>query len=137
MTINVTHSQGELLAQVRPGVTTPVLAYTAQELRAEITLIMAVIDPAAVLSTAGQTNIAIYQDDDGGSTFDQSTIIWSETRLQLLQEPIVFQAQHPGSGILLDRGGQLAVQIDDADDVTFSIYGVTETLAERVATRVR
>ena len=130
--LGITHAMGELLAQVRPGVTTPVVALTADQLRIEVTLILATIDPAAVLGTAGQTDIAIYHDDAGGSTFDQTTIVWSETRLQLLQEPIVFQAQHPGSGFQLLPGAQLAVETADADDVTFSIYGITETRAERV-----
>ena len=134
MTQNVTHAQGELLAQIRPGVTTPVVAFTGSELRTEIILIQAVIDP---LAGPTQTDIAIYHDDSGGSTFDQSTIIWSETRLQLLQEPTVIQAQHPGSGIHVKPGGQIAVQTADADDVTFSIYGITETLAERARVGVR
>lgn len=137
MTWSVSHAQGELLAQVRPNVTTPFLAYTNGELRAEITLILAVLDPLAVFATAGQTDIAIYHDDVTPFVFDQSTIIWSETRLQLLQEPIVFQAQHPGSGIQLKPNAQLAVQTADADDVTFSLYGITETRAERVVGRDR
>ncbi len=120
------------MAQVRPGVTTPVLAYTADELRTEITLILCVIDP---VSGPAQSDVAIYHDDSGGSTFDQTTIILSETRLQLLQTNDLFQGQHPGSGIILNAGGELAVQCSDADDVTFSIYGVTETRAERVSGR--
>lgn len=135
MSFQISHAQGELLAQVRPNVTTPFSAFVAGELRAEITLILCVLDPLVVLSTAGQTDVAIYHDDSGGSTFDQSTIIWSETRLQLLQEPILFQAQHPGSGIHVKPGGEIAVQTADADDVTFSIYGITETLADRVVNR--
>ena len=123
------------MAQVRPGVTTPLLAFTGSNLRTEITLITCTIDPTAILTTSGQTDVAVYQDDDGGSVFDQSTIILSETRLQLLQENILFQAQHPGSGIMLQAGGEIAVQTADADDVTFSIYGVTETLADRVINR--
>ena len=130
--LGISHAQGELLAQVRPGVTTPIEAYSSDQLRTEITLILAVIDPSVVLGTPGQTDIAIYHDDSGSSTFDQSTILWSETRLQLLQEPIVFQAQHPGSGITVDANGQIAVETADADDVTFLLYGITETLAERV-----
>jgi hypothetical protein len=125
----ISHAQGELLAQVRPGVITPVVAYAADQLRTEITLILAVVDPVAGPT---QADIAIYHDDSGGSTFDQTTIIFSETRLQLLQESIVFQAQHPGSGIFINAGGELAVETSDANDVTFSIYGITETLAERV-----
>lgn len=134
MSFNISHAQGELLAQFRPSVTTPVVAFTAGELRVEITLILAAIDPAAVLSTAGQTDIAIYHDDATPFVFDQTTIIWSETRLQLLQEPIVFQAQHPGSGIHVQPNGQIAVEVADADDVTFSFYGITETRAERFGT---
>jgi hypothetical protein len=128
---------GELLAQIRPGVTTPLLAFTGSELRTEITLILATIDPAAVLTTLGQVDIALYHDDAGGSTFDQTTIIFSETRLQLLQENIVFQAQHPGSGIHIKPNGEIAVQTTDATDVTFSLYGITETLAERVRAGAR
>ncbi len=125
----VNHAQGELLAQIRPSSTSPELAFQASELRAEITLITAVIDPIAGPS---QTDIAIYHDDAGSSTYDQTTILFSETRLQLLQDNIVFQAQHPGSGLHIKPNGQLAVQTADADDVTFNFYGITETLAERI-----
>jgi hypothetical protein len=113
-----------------------VVAFTAGTLRAEITLILCVIDPGEVLTEPGQVDIALYHDDSGGSTFDQTTIIKSETRLQLLQENVLHQAQHPGSGIMIKPGGELAVQTDNADDVTFSIYGITETLSERVSGRV-
>ena len=132
MSFSISHAQGELLAQVRPGVTTPVLAFTAGELRTEITLILCVIDP---VSGPAQSDVALYHDDSGGSTFDQSTIILSETRLQLLQTNDLFQGQHPGSGLLIQPGGELAVQCADANDVTFSIYGVTETRAERLSGR--
>lgn len=136
VSFNITHAQGQLLAQVRPADALANLAFTGSNLRTEITLILCVLDPLVVLATAGQTDIAVYHDDAGGSTFDQSTIIMSETRLQLLQENILFQAQHPGSGIMISPGGQIAVQTADADDVTFSIYGITESLAERVTGRV-
>ncbi len=129
------HAQGELLAQVRPGVTTPVLTFTAGELRTELTLLLAAIDPGATLSTPGELNIAIYLDNAGSSTADLTTIVFTETRLQLLQENIVFQAQHAGSGLHLRKGGQLYVQTDNANAVTFSVFGITETLAESVRGR--
>lgn len=135
MSFNLSHAQGELLAQIRPADALANLAFTASELRAEITLITCAIDPVAVLTTAGQTDVALYHDDSGGGTYNQTTLVLSETRLQLLQENILFQAQHPGSGILVQPGGQLAVQTADANDVTFSIYGITETRAERVIGR--
>lgn len=135
MSFNISHAQGELLAQVRPGVTTPFLAFTGSNLRTEITLITCVLDPLVVLTTPGQTDVAVYHDDETPFVFDQTTIILSETRLQLLQDNILFQAQHPGSGIMLRADAQIAVQTADADDVTFSIYGITETLADRVINR--
>lgn len=130
--MNLSHAQGELLAQVRPSGTTPTLAFTASNLRTEITLILCTIDPT---SGPAELDVALYQDDSGGGTYDQTTIILAETRLQLLQSNILHQARHPGSGITLKPGGQLAVQTSDANDATFSIYGITETLAERVVGR--
>lgn len=118
------HGQGELLAQIRPSGTTAVLAFNAT-LRTEITLIMATIDPA---SGPANLDVGVFLDDDG-TTYDQTTRIISETRLQLTQGNILFQAQHPGSGIFMKPGGNLAVQTSDANDVTFSIFGITETLA--------
>lgn len=135
MSFDISHAQGELLAQITPGVTTPVQAFQAGELRVEITMIKCAIDPAAVLATAGQTDVALYHDDAGGSTFNQSTLIAAETRLQLVQDSILFQAQHPGSGIHIQPNGELGVEVADANDVTFSIYGITETRAERVVGR--
>jgi len=132
MSFNISHAQGELLARVRPGVITPVLAYTGGQLRTEITLILCVIDP---VGGPASSDVALYHDDAGSSTFDLSTIILSETRMQLTQDNILFQAQHPGSGILLKPGAELAVQTADINDVTFSIYGITETRAERVTGR--
>jgi hypothetical protein len=132
VSFNISHAQGELLAQVRPGVTTPVLAFTASNLRTEITLFIAAIDPAG----PANVNIAIYHDDEGTSTFDMTTLIGSEQRTNQTQNTMVFQAQHPGSGILIKPGGQIAVQTDNADDVNFSIYGITETLSERLPGRV-
>ena len=130
MTSPHSHAQGELLAQVRPGVTTPVAAFTAGQLRVEITTIMAAVDPSAGPATS---NIAVYHDDAGGSTFDQTTIIISQSLPQLSTANArnrIFQAQHPGSGLFLKPGAQIAVQTADANDVTFSIYGTTETRAE-------
>ena len=128
----LSHAQGELLAQIRPGVTTPVLAFTASNLRTEITLMTVAIDPAG----PANVNIAIYHDDEGTGTYDMTTLIGSEQRTNQTQNTFVFQAQHPGSGILVKPGGQIAVQTDNIDDVNFSLYGVTESLAERVTGRV-
>lgn len=134
MSFNIAHAQGELLAQYRPTTTSPETAFTAGELRVEITLILCVLDPTQVLTTAGQADVIVYHDDDG-TTFDQASIIISETRLQLLQDNDLFQAQHPGSGIIIKPGGSLGVEVTDANDITFSFYGITETRAPREVSR--
>jgi len=126
MSIEVSHAQGLLLAQVIPGVTTAVTLFTATNLRTEITLLVAVIHSG----TAGQIEIEVYHDDDG-TTYGNSTLIASIQKADNA-EGLVFQAQHPGSGILIARGGSLGVKISTASVVTFSAYGITETLAERV-----
>jgi hypothetical protein len=126
VSIGVTHAQGVLLAQIIPGVTTAVTLYTAGNLRTEITLLVAVIHSG----TSGNIEIETYHDDDG-TTYDNTTLISSISRADNA-DGLVFQARHPGSGILIARGGSIGVKISTASVVTFSAYGVTETLAERV-----
>jgi len=113
---------GSLLAQVKPAVTTAVTLYTAV-LRTEITLFLAVVIPGS----AGNIDIDIYHDDDG-TTYDDSTLIGSIQRADNA-DGLTFQAQCPGSGIMIARGGTIGVKISTADDINFSMYGITESLA--------
>ena len=124
MTYNVSHAQGEQLAQLRPAVTTPVTLFTAQELRVEVTLLI------ICNHAGGAVQVNVYHDDDG-TTYDSSTMLVDRN---VAQDDIetYFQAQHPGSGIHIKPGGSIGVQVASANDVTFTLYGVTETLAERV-----
>lgn len=126
MTWNVTHAQGELLAQLRPSGTGAVTLFKAGELRAEITLII-----AAVREGGSSTEVRLYHDDSGNDVYGDDTIILGETKVETDQDNI-FQAQHPGSGIHIKPNGSLGVSVNDADEVNFSVYGITETLAERV-----
>ena len=128
MSFNISHAQGELLAQSRPGVTTPVTLLSAAELRIEVTLLIACIVPSAI---SDDLNITVYHDDDG-TTYDDDTAIMHETRLKLLQDGRLIQAQHPGSGIVIKPGGSIGIQTSVADEVNFTLYGITETLADRV-----
>ncbi len=121
----VSHAQGELLAQVRPPGTTAVTAFQAGELRVEITLVL-----ATVVEGASSTKIFVYHDDNG-TTYNDDTIIASETEVEANTD-LLFQAQHPGSGVMVKPGGSIGLKVDNAGAVNFSIYGVTETLAERV-----
>ena len=129
-------SEGQLFAQVQPGVITPVLAYkvpaSPQGLRTEITLIKAPV-------IAGTPILSLYHDDSGADTFNASTLICQITRGVAPVTPfdnILFQAQSVGSGIFIKPGGSLGIQVSVASAATFSIYGITETLAvERVRPR--
>lgn len=129
MSYNVSHAQGQLLAQIRPADTNPTLFYESQELRTEITLIITSLTNTA----ATNVDVAFYHDDENVGFSDDNLVA-------LLQLPTskdaswstLFQAQHPGSGILVKPGGRIGVQTDSANDVVFTCYGITETLAERV-----
>lgn len=126
MTFQVSHAQGELLAQLVPSVTTPVTLYTTSELRTEVTLLIAVIHPG----TGGNIDIDLFHDDDG-TTYTNNELLFTIQKADN-SDGLVFQAQHPGSGILIKPDGSLGVQVSTANVVTFSVYGITETLAERV-----
>ena len=127
----LTHGQGELLAQVRPSVTTAVQLLKAAELAIEVTLIM-----VAVPSTGPATvTVRLYHDDSGGDSWTDANLIRSRDVTQNFDE--LFQAQHPGSGIHIKRDGSLGIAISEADDAIISVYGITETLADRVNSRVR
>lgn len=128
MSYNISHAQGEILAQLRPADTVANVLYTTPELRTEITLLLATIRPTG----AGTVNVTIWHDETGTSTFTDDTVIFHETRTLLTQTPIILQAQHPGSGIMMKPGAQLAVATSVADDVNFTAYGITETLADRL-----
>lgn len=121
----VNHGQGIQLAQVRPSGTTAVTLFQSDELITELTLLIAQVREGE----AGTPDIVIYHDDDG-TTYDDNSVIYvaQPTRYN---SPIPFQAQHPGSGILLAPGGSIGVKTSIANAVNFSLYGVTETLAER------
>jgi hypothetical protein len=116
------HAQGELLAQVQGAVTAATLL-TAADLKIEITLILAVVSRTA----GGAITFDLFQDDDG-TTYDDSTLIFAGQK-SINDDPIVFQAQHPGSGIHLGPNGSIGGSCSVVDDITFSIYGITENIA--------
>jgi hypothetical protein len=130
MTYQVSHAQGELLAQINPGVITPVLLYQqpagVQGLRTEVTLIEVCIFAPVI--------VTLYHDDDG-VIYDPTTALfcrnYTAIPTQVDRHPY-FQAQHPGSGIMIQPGGSLGIEVSVAGNANINVYGVTETLAERV-----
>lgn len=117
---------GELLAQLAPSVTTPVVAYTAV-LRTEITMIR------AIEVGNGTPRIQIHHADDGGAAAVTNRIV----DFVMTARQNYIEKCEVGSGIFVKIGGIIYVTTDAADDVVFSIYGHTETLhpADRVRTQ--
>lgn len=124
MTFQISHAQGELLAQFKPNSASPETLFTAV-MRTEITLIMAV-----VTSGAAAVDLELYHDDDG-TTYNTTTQILNAT-IPLVGSGVIFQAQHPGSGIIMKPGGSIGGLSATIDTINLSLYGITETLAERV-----
>lgn len=116
---------GSRLAQIRPGDTNIATAFTAT-LDTEITLI------TVTASAGAASTFRIYHVDEGGTASVTNVLFWNVA--VAADETFIFQAQAPGTGIQLARGDFLAVRAGAADNVTFNVYGVTETLAE--STRV-
>lgn len=115
------HAQNEQLAQVRPAGITAVELLGVRDNRIEITLI--------TISNHGAGNVVIqiYHDDDG-STWTDDTEIFHRS-LNANTSEIVFQAQHPGSGIGVKKDGTLGVAVNSANDSTITVYGVSENIA--------
>ena len=132
MTVQVSHAQGQLLGRVRPGVVTPVQLFKASDLRTEITLLLIAQAPLGGNNTA---DIVIFHDDTGNDVYDGTTAIAAFTYDKTTAGGFVtgvFQAQHPGSGIMLSANASIGVQSNRVDETVFTCYGITETLAERV-----
>lgn len=115
------HAQGQLLTQVVLTDTSIVSAFASLQLRVEITLIMAVVEAPATLT--------VYHDNVAAGFLPSQRILISE--LTTANDGVVFQAQHPGSGIFVQSKGLIGLQGDGVNDITCSVYGVTETRAER------
>lgn len=124
------HAQGQLLGRVVPSVTTPVQIFKADELRTEITLLLVAQAP---LGGSATSNLVVFHDDSGSDVYDITTVI-SGDAIDRNTEPFTthFQAQHPGSGIMVAPGGSIAVQTSTANETVFTCYGITETRAERI-----
>lgn len=119
------HNQPEQLAQVRPGVTSAIELLGTRDMRVEITLITAA-------NVGSGTVIAHVYHDDDGATYDATTMIIHK-QIGAHDSEILFQAQHPGSGIPIRKDGTLGIELDGANDCTITVYGVTENIAVRGA----
>lgn len=114
-------ASGEQLAQTRPSNTTAASAYTAS-LVTEITCIV-------VCNTTGSAAaFSIYHDDDG-STFDQTTALHYAQAIAA-NDTVYITLDAPGAGLFIKPDGQLGVQTDTNSALTFTVYGITEDIAQ-------
>lgn len=108
---------GSQLAQNRPSGTTAVSAFTAT-LRTEITAIW------IVNTTSAAAKYSLFHDDDG-STFDQTTAL-AYAAVIPGNSTVMITADQLGGGISVSPDGQLGIQTDTANALTFTVYGVVE-----------
>lgn len=113
-------ASGAQLAQTRPSGVSAVTAFSANELRAEITLIF-------VTNTTGTAaDMSIYHDDDG-TTYNADSALYETVSVAANSTTrIAFEV---GSGIMVGRSGNIGVKTGTANALNFTFYGTTETKA--------
>ena len=101
-----------------------------QGLRTELTLLIACVVPG----TGGNIDVVVYHDDDG-TTYDNDSVIFTVQRATT-GDDLVAKLESIGGGIFVKPGGSIGVEVSSANTVNFSLYGITETLAqERIRPR--
>lgn len=120
-----TFAAGTQLAQVRPPTAaTPVAAIPAAGRdvgrRVEVTRVH-------IVAGATGATASIYQDRDG-TTRSADTIIWTEA--VPANTTRVISSESLGGGITVDRGGEIAVESSVAGEITFTFWGVVESMRQ-------
>jgi len=110
---------GSQLAQSRPSGTSAVSAFTAT-IQTEISVIV------ICNTTVSAAKFSIYHDDNG-STFDQTSALHYAQNIPA-SSTVYITSDSVGAGVTLSPDGQLGIQTDTANALTFSIYGVTEEI---------
>lgn len=114
------------LAQNRPSGTTAVSAFTASVLT-EVTKII------VCNTTALNREFSIYHDDDG-ATFDDTTALYRSVVVEA-NNTYVIELMDDGAGISVSgpeqgpAAGQIGVQTNLANSLTFTLYGMTADVA--------
>lgn len=116
-------AQGSQLAQLRPGDTANATAYTAV-IDTEVTKIV-------ICNTTGSPVAARVFHDDDGTTFDQTTALYYDKSVPA-NDTIVLEAATLGAGVQVQIGGSIGVRSATGSALTFTIYGVTASIADRV-----
>ena len=108
-------SPGSQLAQTRPANTTAATAYTATR-ATEVTRII-------VANSSTATQFSLFHDDDG-STYSQATALFYTVAIEANSTVDVVFADGYG-GIVVSPSGTIGVKTEAANNLTFTVYGVT------------
>lgn len=114
---------GALLAQIRPADTLTQAGFTAQ-IGCEVTAI-------AICNSTGAAVTFRLHHDQAGSTYDISNALYYDTTIAA-NSTMWIRAQSMGAGIQMANTDSLGVRSSVANALTFSFYGQTEKVAERV-----
>jgi len=118
-------AKGSLLAQVAPANTTAATAYTCGDVPTEITRIL-------VCNTTAVAAAARIFHDDAAASYVAGTALWYDKNIPA-NETVELTSPSVGAGIHLKKSGTIGVRTGTANALTFSIYGITATLAQRVS----
>ena len=112
-------ASGSQLAQSRPADSTATTAFTAS-IPTEITRIV-------VCNTTGTgADYSIFHDDDG-TTYDQGTALFYEVTVAANSTDLI-DFGGMGGGIHVRKGGSVGVKTGTGSAITFTLYGITQSV---------
>lgn len=117
------HAQGALLGQLRPADTAQNLLFTAK-MRTEISRLLICNNTAA-----GVTFRVFHRNPPTVAGLDNALFY---DKVIAANDTFVLDANSLGSGIQMESDDELVVVSGTAGALTFSAYGITESLAARV-----
>jgi hypothetical protein len=122
----IRNAAGSKLAASRPDGTTAVAAFTAA-IATEITAIF-----VANVSSSGRT-FRIFHAAEGGS-FDLDTALYYDVTIAA-NTTLVIQSSAPNGLISMEAGDIIGVRTSAADDLNFTLYGVTADVSRQLTGR--
>ncbi len=110
-------ASGTILAQLRPPTTDVIVQAFTASTETEVSLIV------ICNNRNNSQGFSIYHDDDG-TTFDLDTALYIESPVAA-NSTVRVESASVGAGILVSKGGTLAVASSFGGGITFTIYGTT------------
>ena len=116
------NAQGSRLVALRPADTNPATIFTST-LNTEITKIF-------VCNTSGSAITFRIFHGLAGDSYDQDNALYYDAAIAA-NETVVIEGMTPNGGIMMQPTEILGVQSSSADDIVFTVYGVTAPIAEQ------